>query len=65
MLVIADDQVMTTDGLSEVPNARLLSFQSEMTWAERSDAQGRAVAHRRIGDASAVYGSAESNLLLR
>jgi hypothetical protein len=56
--------MMATDGLPEVPNTQLLPFQSEMTWGERNNDQGWAVAHRRVGDAGAICGSAESDLLL-
>ena len=61
VLVIADHQVMKTNGLPEVPDSRLLRFQSEMRGGIPSDYYSRASADRRIGDASTIDGRAESN----
>jgi hypothetical protein len=55
---------MLAYGLPEASNARLLPFEFEMRRKIRNDDQGRAGADCCIGDASAVCGSAKSDLLL-
>jgi hypothetical protein len=63
VLVVADDHMMTANSLPEVPNARLLSFHSEMR-DRLSEDQRRTGAHCRIRDADAICGRAKSDLLL-